>query len=73
MRNIAPCASCHASNASKLGAPWLGGQPYAYLINQLGAFANGTRRNDTSEQMRNVTRQMTSAEIEAAARFYAEQ
>lgn len=73
MRNIAPCASCHAVNASKPGAPWLEGQPYPYLLNQLSAFANGTRHNDTSEQMRNVARQMTPQEIELAVRFYAAQ
>jgi hypothetical protein len=31
----------------------------------------GARRNDISEQMRNIARQMTPAEIDEAARFYA--
>jgi cytochrome c553 len=35
------------------------------------AFASGVRRNDINEQMRNVTRQMTSAEIDSLAKYYA--
>jgi len=70
MRNIAPCASCHGPADNKPGAPWLEGEPEAYIRAQLLAFASGDRRNDTSEQMRNVARQMTPDEIDAAARFY---
>jgi len=73
MRNIAPCASCHGGIASKTGAPWLEGQPAVYIRAQLQAFASGGRRNDISEQMRNVARQMTPAEIEEAARYYSSQ
>lgn len=41
-----------------------------YLHAQLDAFANGTRRNDIGQQMRNVARGMTPAEITAASQFY---
>jgi cytochrome c553 len=71
MRNIAPCGACHGELGSKIGAPWLEGQPVAYLQAQLDAFANGTRRNDIDQQMRNVARGMTPAEIAAASRHYA--
>jgi cytochrome c553 len=71
MRNIAPCGACHGELGSKTAAPWLEGQPVAYLRAQLDAFANGTRRNDIDQQMRNVARGMTSAEITAASGFYA--
>jgi cytochrome c553 len=37
----------------------------------LQAFADGSRHNDISEQMRNVARNMTPDEIDAAARYYA--
>jgi cytochrome c553 len=70
MRNIAPCGACHGELASKPGAPWLRGQPVVYLHTQLQAFASGARRNDISEQMRNVARGMTTQEIDAASRFY---
>jgi cytochrome c553 len=71
MRNIAPCGSCHGAMTAKIGAPWLDPQPDAYLKSQLEAFAHGTRRNDISGQMRNVARNMTPAEIDAAVDFYA--
>jgi cytochrome c553 len=71
MRNIPACSSCHGTTGAKLGAPWLDGQSAVYLKAQLQAFAGGTRRNDISEQMRNIARQMTAAEIDEAARYYA--
>jgi cytochrome c553 len=73
MRGIAPCGACHGTIDSKAGAAWLGGQPVAYLRTQLAAFSSGARRNDIGEQMRNVARDMTPEEIEAASRFYAGQ
>jgi cytochrome c553 len=72
MRGIAPCGACHGELAGKTGAPWLEGQPLVYLRTQLGAFSTGTRHNDIGEQMRNVARDMTPSEIDAAGRFYAE-
>ena len=71
MRNIPPCGACHGELSSKIGAPWLEGQPADYLHAQLDAFASGTRRNDIDQQMRNVARGMTAAEITAASRYYA--
>jgi cytochrome c553 len=71
MRGIAPCGACHGDLASKAGTPWLAGQPFVYLRAQLYAFASGSRRNDIGEQMRNIARAMTPAEIDAASRFYA--
>jgi cytochrome c553 len=73
MRNIAPCAACHGSLAYKVGSAWLEGQSPVYLKGQLVAFAAGKRHNDISEQMRNVARNMTAAEMEAAAQYYASQ
>jgi cytochrome c553 len=71
MRNIPACASCHGYTDAKIGAPWLEGQSAVYIKAQLQAFTSGTRRNDISEQMRNIARQMTANEIDEAARFYA--
>jgi len=70
MRNIAPCGACHGGPDNKAGSAWLEGQPEPYLVAQLRAFASGVRHNDISEQMRNIARGMTPAEIEAAARYY---
>lgn len=71
LRNIAPCISCHGGVDQKLGAPWIEGMPKTYLTAQLAAFRDGTRRNDSEAQMRNVARAMTDAEIEEVATFYA--
>jgi cytochrome c553 len=71
MRNIASCASCHGGIDHKAGAPWIEGLPAAYTKAQLMAFANGTRHNDINEQMRNVARNMTPEEVDAAAAYYA--
>jgi cytochrome c553 len=73
LRNIAPCGSCHGALDNKAGSPWLEGQSAAYIKSQLDAFASGERRNDISEQMRNIVRQMTPAEIKEAAEYYASQ
>lgn len=70
MRNIPPCGSCHGEIDVKAGSPWLGGQSAVYIKAQLQAFASGARRNDIHEQMRNIARQMTAAEIEQVARYY---
>lgn len=70
-RNIAPCAACHGQLDRKGAAPWLGGQSSVYLAAQMRAFASGVRRNDINEQMRNVVRQMTPAEIDGIAKYYA--
>jgi cytochrome c553 len=71
MRNVPACSSCHGTTDAKLGTPWLDGQSAVYIKAQLQAFATGARRNDISEQMRNIARQMTTAEIDEAARYYA--
>ncbi len=71
MRGIAPCGSCHGELNNKPGAPWLEGEPEAYLRAQLEGFAAGGRRNDIDGQMRNVARAMTAEEIAAASRWYA--
>ena len=70
MRNIAPCGSCHGDIDNKAGSPWLGGQSAVYIKTQLQAFAAGTHRNDISQQMRNIARQMTAEEIDQVARYY---
>lgn len=71
MRNIAPCISCHGGVDQKLGAPWLEGMPKRYLIKQLQDFKLGVRHNDGEQQMRNMARSMTTAEIEEVSDFYA--
>ncbi|MGF6636624.1 cytochrome c553 [Paraburkholderia sp. MM6662-R1] len=71
LRNIPACAACHGGIDHKVGSPWLDGLPAAYTKAQLQAFADGTRHNDISGQMRNIARNMTSAEMAEAASWYA--
>jgi cytochrome c553 len=73
LRGIAPCGSCHGSLDNKAGSPWLEGQSEVYVKEQLQAFASGQRRNDISQQMRNIARAMTAQEIGEAAAYYASQ
>jgi cytochrome c553 len=73
LRGIAPCGSCHGSLDNKVGSPWLEGQSEVYMREQLLAFASGQRRNDISQQMRNIARAMTQREIDDAAAYYASQ
>ncbi|MBN3787911.1 c-type cytochrome [Burkholderia sp. Ac-20353] len=73
MRNIPACAACHGDIDHQTGSPWLDGLPAAYTKAQLLDFASGARRNDISEQMRNIARNMTPDEIAAAANWYAGQ
>jgi cytochrome c553 len=70
MRNIPPCGSCHGDIDIKAGSPWLGGQSAVYIKAQLQSFASGVRRNDISQQMRNIARHMTSDEIDQVASYY---
>lgn len=72
MRNIAPCVACHGGSDRKTASPTLDGEPEIYLRTQLLAFANGSRSNDISQQMRNIARQMTPEEINLVARYYAQ-
>ncbi|HEX2828027.1 MAG TPA: c-type cytochrome [Burkholderiales bacterium] len=71
LRNIAPCASCHGGIDRKPGTPWLEGMPKQYLVDQLKRFASGARRNDSHAQMRNMAREMSAAEIDEVAEYYA--
>lgn len=71
MRNIPTCSSCHGGGDFKAGAPWLEGQSAVYIKEQLKAFAGEQRRNDISEQMRNIARRMTPQEIDEVAAYYA--
>ncbi len=73
MRNIPPCATCHGEVDYKVGAAWLEGESAVYLRTQLEAFASGDRHNDISQQMRNIARGMTTAEIQQAAAYFASQ
>jgi cytochrome c553 len=73
MRNVAPCGSCHGEIDHTMASPWLNGEPAAYLVQQLNAFATGARTNDINGQMRAMALGMSPQEILAAAAYYSGQ
>jgi len=69
-RGIAPCSACHGPGGYKLGAPALQRQRTPYIERQLGAFAQGLRQDDISEQMRTIAKELTPEEMQAVALYY---
>lgn len=72
-RGLPPCASCHALDPDERGRlmPRLHGHPAPYLARQLRAYASGERRSDTMGRMRAFAAELTEAEIDALAAYYA--
>ncbi|MPW23590.1 cytochrome c4 [Paraburkholderia sp. CNPSo 3157] len=69
-KNVVSCAVCHGGVDHKAGAPFMQSLSASYLEAQLHAFATGQRHNDAGEQMRNIARNLTEAEIKEAAAYY---
>lgn len=70
-RDIPACRACHQFNGR--GAypfyPMLAGQKYVYLVNQLKQWRDGSRANDSKDQMQKVARNMTDQDIYNVASF----
>lgn len=69
-RGIPPCQSCHGPVGYKTGAPSLATQNADYVLNQLNAFADGSRANDINEPMRTIAALLSENEREAVAGYY---
>lgn len=69
-RGIPPCDACHGPVAFKIGAPSLTTQNKEYVLDQLQAFANGTRTNDIDEAMRTIASLLSDEERQALAEYY---
>lgn len=67
---VLECEPCHGLDgiAKDSEVPHLAGQNELYLLNQLRAFHDGSRRH---KEMRVMTRRMSDAEIEALAAYFA--
>jgi cytochrome c553 len=69
-KKVQACAACHGANAEGVQVfPRLAGQHVEYLIAQLEGFKTGTRGN--APIMINEVRDMTAAELRAAATYAA--
>lgn len=65
------CMACHGAKGegqAAAGFPRLAGQGQAYLLKQLQAFADGTRKNP---QMAPIARSLSAAQMRDAADYYA--
>jgi cytochrome c553 len=74
-RLIPACDSCHGSrgagNAGFYGMPALQNQKREELATEMKLFRSGERANDVYRVMRETSKQLTDAEIEALAAYYA--
>ncbi len=69
-RGIPPCQACHGPVAYRPGVPSLANQNAEYVLNQLEAFASGTRANDINQPMRTIVKLLTEDERHALAEYY---
>lgn len=71
---VAACIACHSPNGQgngPAGWPVLAGQHAQYTVTQLKYFRDETRANDAGRMMRNVSKRMSDAEMEAVAAYIA--
>jgi len=70
--DVTGCQACHGANGVSRNqhVPNLAGQQAAYLVLQLQAFKNGTRRNSSMEA---VAAQLSDAEMNALAQYWGSQ
>jgi len=69
-RGLPPCQACHGPIGFVQGAPSLATQNATYLLEQLEAFASGSRANDINLRMRSIAAQLTEDERHALAESY---
>jgi cytochrome c553 len=73
-RLITACDSCHgergAGNPGFYGMPALKGQKLQDVVIQLKAFRSGERGNDVYRVMRDASKKLSDAEIDALAMYY---
>jgi cytochrome c553 len=69
-RGIPPCQACHGPVGYRPGAPSLANQNTEYVLNQLEAFASGTRANDINMPMRTIAMLLSGEERHALAEYY---
>jgi cytochrome c553 len=67
------CAACHGRDGrgGQFDHPALAGQHRTYLVDSMTEFKEDDRENDIYGRMRDVSKRLTEAEIEALADYYA--
>lgn len=68
----AQCAACHGFTGASTSPDWpnLGGQKYAYLLEQLQAFQSGARKNPVMEP---IARQLSGTDVRDLAAYFSAQ
>lgn len=70
-RRIPACLSCHVNGSGgPIETPVITGQTEEYLLIQLNAYANGTRKNDVYGRMRDIASKLTPDERAQLARYF---
>ena len=73
-QEIPPCVQCHGQQGSGVGSiPPLEGQGADYLVAQLHAWRDGTRRGDPLALMQKIAARLSEADIRAVAGYFAAQ
>ena len=73
-RGITACIACHGPTGKGMGAagfPNLADQHSDYLKSQLTKFRGATRYNDLNGMMRDISKKLTDADIDAVAKYAA--
>lgn len=70
-RRLPACLSCHVDGSGgPIETPVIVGQSHAYILAQLNAYADGTRKNDVYGRMRDISRKLTPQERDSLARYF---
>ncbi|HEX5418459.1 MAG TPA: c-type cytochrome [Gammaproteobacteria bacterium] len=71
-KGVPACSGCHGptGHGNYLAAyPRIAGQNQQYMLDTLKAFADGTRRSDPNEMMRNIASRMSQDELQAVTSY----
>lgn len=70
-RRIPACLSCHLNGVGgPIETPVIIGQSREYMIQQLNAYADGSRKNDVYGRMRDISKKLTPQERTELARYF---
>jgi len=73
--NVQGCQNCHGPGGVGFGNvnPYLAGLDRRYLETALGEWRSGSRKTDPSQQMNQIARNLSDADVKALATYYASQ